>query len=54
MIVKDEADVLERCFDSCRGLIDRWVICDTGSTDGTQDLIRRALAPTRGRPAPDS
>jgi glycosyltransferase involved in cell wall biosynthesis len=44
MIVKDEVDVLERCFDSCRELIDRWVICDTGSTDGTQDLIRRALA----------
>jgi glycosyltransferase involved in cell wall biosynthesis len=44
MIVKDEIDVLGRCFDSCRGLIDRWVICDTGSSDGTQDFIRRALA----------
>jgi hypothetical protein len=44
MIVKDEVDVLERCFDSCRKLIDHWAICDTGSTDGTQDLVRRALA----------
>lgn len=44
MIVKDEVDVLERCFDSCRDLIDHWVICDTGSSDGTQDLIRRELA----------
>jgi tetratricopeptide (TPR) repeat protein len=43
MIVRDEVDVLERCFDSCCDLIDHWVICDTGSTDGTQDLIRRAL-----------
>ncbi|HWY19250.1 MAG TPA: glycosyltransferase [Solirubrobacteraceae bacterium] len=43
MIVRDEIDVLERCLDSCRELIDRWVICDTGSTDGTQDLIRRKL-----------
>ncbi len=43
MIVKDEVVVLERCFDSCRELVDYWVICDTGSTDGTQDLIRRAL-----------
>ncbi|HEV3322910.1 MAG TPA: glycosyltransferase [Solirubrobacteraceae bacterium] len=48
MIVKDEVDVLERCFDSCRELIDHWVICDTGSTDGTQDLIRRALAEIPG------
>ena len=44
MIVRDEVDVLGRCFDSCRELIDHWVICDTGSTDGTQDLIRRELA----------
>jgi Glycosyl transferase family 2 len=44
MIVKDEVASLGRCFDSCRELIDRWVICDTGSTDGTQELIRRELA----------
>ena len=44
MIVKDEVEALGRCLDSCRELIDRWVICDTGSTDGTQDLIRRELA----------
>lgn len=43
MIVKDEVDVLGRCLDSCRELIDCWVICDTGSTDGTQELIRSAL-----------
>src|SRR5919109_4739906 len=43
MIVKDEAQVIERCLGSARGLIDSWVICDTGSTDGTQELITRAL-----------
>lgn len=43
MIVKDEAGVIERCLGSARGLIDHWVICDTGSTDGTQELIRGAL-----------
>ncbi|HEY0808386.1 MAG TPA: glycosyltransferase, partial [Pseudonocardiaceae bacterium] len=43
MIVRDEAAVIERCIDSARELIDHWVICDTGSTDGTQDIIRRAL-----------
>ncbi|MGF1425400.1 glycosyltransferase [Kitasatospora sp. LaBMicrA B282] len=44
MIVKDESKVIERCLASVRGLIDTWVISDTGSTDGTQELVRRALS----------
>ncbi|WP_405751409.1 glycosyltransferase [Streptomyces sp. NBC_00012] len=40
MIVKDEAKVIERCLNSVRDLVDTWVISDTGSRDGTQDLIR--------------
>ncbi|MEU3094177.1 glycosyltransferase [Streptomyces sp. NPDC006967] len=47
MIVKNEARVIERCLSSVRDLVDTWVISDTGSTDGTQQLIRRAL---RGLP----
>lgn len=43
MIVKDEVDVLARCLASARPVLDYWVICDTGSTDGTQDLIRSEL-----------
>ncbi|MGW8788902.1 glycosyltransferase, partial [Heyndrickxia sporothermodurans] len=38
MIVKNEASVIRRCLDSVRPLIDTWVIIDTGSTDGTQDI----------------
>jgi hypothetical protein len=43
MIVRDEAAVIERCLSSCRDLIDRWVICDTGSVDDTPVLVERAL-----------
>jgi glycosyltransferase involved in cell wall biosynthesis len=43
MIVKDEATVIRRCLDSVRPLIDRWTIVDTGSTDGTQEIIRDHL-----------
>lgn len=39
MIVRDEAAIIQRCLESCRQVIDTWVIIDTGSTDGTQDII---------------
>lgn len=43
MIVKNEAAVIRRCLDSVRPVISHWVICDTGSTDGTQEIVREAL-----------
>ncbi len=39
MIVKNEQHVLLRCLESVRRFIDHWVIVDTGSTDGTQNLV---------------
>jgi|SRR5581483_3069745 len=44
MIVKNEAPVIERCLKSVRPWIDAWAISDTGSTDGTQDIVRRCMA----------
>lgn len=40
MIVKNESKVIRRCIDSVKNYINYWVIVDTGSTDGTQDLIK--------------
>jgi glycosyltransferase involved in cell wall biosynthesis len=43
MIVKDESKVIRRCILSIKNLIDYWVIVDTGSTDGTQEIIKETL-----------
>lgn len=48
MIVKDEAHCIERCLLSLKNKISYWIICDTGSTDGTQDIIKRVLADIPG------
>lgn len=48
MIVKDETHTLRRCLESVRECIDWWVVCDTGSTDGTQDLVREVLSDVPG------
>jgi glycosyltransferase involved in cell wall biosynthesis len=40
MIVKNESSVIRRCIDSAVPIIDYWVIVDTGSSDGTQQIIQ--------------
>ena len=40
MIVKDETKVICRCLESVKPLIDYWLIVDTGSHDGTQQMIK--------------
>lgn len=44
MIVKNESHIIKECFDSLYDQIDYWVIVDTGSTDGTQELIKNYFA----------
>lgn len=41
MIVRDEADNLERCLRSVESVVDEIVIIDTGSTDETIEIARR-------------
>ena len=41
MIVKNEEQVLARCLDSLRGLMDEIIIVDTGSTDRTKEIARQ-------------
>jgi glycosyltransferase involved in cell wall biosynthesis len=48
MIVKNEAHLIERCLRSVRAHVDSWAIVDTGSTDGTQDVVRALLADRPG------
>ena len=48
MIVKDEARSIAQTIASVKPFVDRYVILDTGSTDGTQSLARQAFGDVPG------
>ena len=43
MIVKDEAQVIERCLRSVLPFISAWTVVDTGSSDNTPEIVRSVL-----------
>ena len=44
MIVRDEAHVVAETLAAVASHLDHWVVVDTGSTDGTQDVVRAFFA----------
>lgn len=48
MIVKNEEKIIKRVLESVKPYIDYWVICDTGSTDSTIDIIKTTLSDIPG------
>ncbi len=49
MMVKDEADCIEATLATAKPFVDRWLVYDTGSTDGTQRLAQGFMADLPGR-----
>ena len=49
MIVKNEARSIKRTIESVKPFVDRWLVLDTGSTDGTQDLVKEAFGEMPGK-----
>ena len=49
MIVKNESEVIQRCLESVKKIIDYWVIVDTGSNDGTQSKIVETMRGIPGK-----
>lgn len=48
MIVRNEGAILHRCLESVRPLVDSWLICDTGSSDDTLEVVQSVLGDLPG------
>jgi len=48
LIVKNEAKVIHRLIRSCKHIIDYYVICDTGSSDNTIEVIKKEMGDVKG------
>jgi len=48
-LVWNEGDLVDRLAVSVEGLVDSWIICDTGSTDGTTERVAKAFAGLPGQ-----
>jgi glycosyltransferase involved in cell wall biosynthesis/predicted O-methyltransferase YrrM len=49
IMVKNAGEIFEKVLLENLYYVDRWTILDTGSTDGTQDVIRRVMKNKKGR-----
>lgn len=49
MIIKNGGDTLKRVLEENKQYIDRWTILDTGSTDGTQNVISEVMRNKKGK-----
>lgn len=49
IMVKNAGPLFEKVLEENLSVIDRWTILDTGSTDGTQDVVRKVLKNKKGK-----
>jgi len=42
-LVKNGADYIERALSSVKDFVEKMIVYDTGSTDGTQEIIRKLI-----------
>lgn len=48
IMVKNAGPIFEQVLTENLSIVDRWTVLDTGSTDGTQDIVRKVFAGKKG------